>query len=124
MRRHHLLPPVVHQHRGRGALSGPTVANGVVYVPTANDVFASSADCWTGCAPLWTAGSGGTFSNAPYATVTVSDGKVYSASNTWLQVYSTDQEPYHSRTATTDLRPDRRVAAAEVRAEQRLAGRS
>ncbi len=98
----------------------PTVANGVVYVPTARDVFAYPTTCYNGCPPLWTAGSGGTFSNAPYSTVTISDGKVYSAGDTGLQVYSTGETPAISAVRVSDLRPAPQFAAAERRAERRL----
>ncbi len=104
-----------------GTSYAPTVANGVVYVPTANDVFAYPVNCYSGCPPLWNAGSGGTYSNAPYATVTVSDGKVYSPSSSGLQVYSTSATPLTFSVRVSQLRPDQRFAAAEARAERRLA---
>lgn len=105
---------------GGPAPYSPTVANGVVYVPTASDTFAYEANCWTGCTPLWSAGSGGTYSNAPYATVTVSDGKVLSPSSTGLQIYSTSTAPFALKVKTSELRPDPRFARAERRAERRL----
>ena len=107
--------------RGGGALYPPTVANGVVYVPGSDDVVAYPTSCWTGCPPLWTAGSGGTYGNAPYATATVSDGKVYVPSITGVQIYSTAATPTFSSVDVKDLEPDPKLAAAEERAEQSLA---
>ncbi len=115
--------PIWSTNTGGGIAYPPTVANGVVYVPTNNDLLAYPVSCWNGCSPLWNAGSGGTFSNAPYATVAVSDGKVYSPSSDGLQVYSTAPTPMSSKVDAGKLRPSPSFAAAEARAERRLAAR-
>lgn len=114
--------PLWSTNTGSSSAYAPTVANGIVYVPTTNDVFAYPTSCSTGCRPLWTAGSGGTFSNAPYATVTVSDAKIFSPSESGLLVYSSAPTPQVSTVPVSQLRPDPRFAAAERRAEGRLAG--
>ncbi len=114
--------PVWSTNTGGSTAYPPTVANGVVYLPTSNDVFAYPANCYTGCPALWTAGSGGTYSNAPYATVTISDGRVYSASSSGLLVYSTTATPFSAKVDPSRLKPSPRFAEAERRAERRLAG--
>ncbi len=93
----------------------PTVANGIVYLPTSRDLYAYYADCYTGCSPLWVAGSGGYYSNAPYTSPTVSDGLVYSADVDGLQVYSTTYVPAAFTVSASKLKPSAKLAKAEAR---------
>jgi PQQ-like domain len=108
----------------------PTIAGDLVFVPSYRDVVAFPVDCYTGCPGRWHAGSGGVYSNANYAAVTVADGIVYAPDETGLAIYdlrSPTATGFARNTSTMKsidpayLKPSPKFAAAEALLAQQLA---
>ncbi|MBK8814839.1 MAG: PQQ-binding-like beta-propeller repeat protein [Methylococcaceae bacterium] len=107
----------------------PTIAGDLVFVPSYRDLVAFPVDCYTGCPGRWHAGSGGVYSNANYAAVTVADGIVYAPDDSGLAIYelrSPTATGFAKNTSTVktidlaDLKPSPKFAAAEALLAQQL----
>jgi hypothetical protein len=110
---------------GSSGMYSPTVANGVTYVATPLEILAYSQYCVSNCAPIWQAGSGGVFGNAPYATVSVVDGVIYAPDENGMKIYEVPapRSATKSMIDMASLQPDPRFADAEAAWQRKLAAR-